>query len=256
MFFFDRTKLILKWVGMLGLVGLLLTGCKSSRTATNRGSNGRIVPGREYHFGGKPGGKQDSSGEDYSKGISDPVAKALIAEAQSWIGTRYQYGGMSKDGTDCSGFMMSVYDRACGVKIPRTTRDQVKYCTKIARNNMLPGDLIFFAPGNAEEKVGHVGLYIGDGRMIHASSSRGVIVSHFNTGYWADRYFISGRVDAAGAWRKASPSKPTSPSASASQNPSSQPASASPEVSTPSLDLLDELINQKIDSIFSSQSFE
>jgi lipoprotein Spr len=250
MLLFNRIEFTLKWVASLSLVVLLLlTGCKSSRSSVNKGGNGRIVPGREVHFGGASGSSSaNGGGIDYSKGITDPVAKALIAEAQSWIGTRYQYGGMSKEGTDCSGFVMSVYRNACHLKIPRTTRDQVKYCTKIVRNKMLPGDLVFFAPGRTEDKVGHVGLYIGDGRMIHASSSRGVMVSGFDSGYWGERYLVGGRVEAAGikgngkSGQKADDNKNTPVERNA--------------IGFYDTDIIDDIIDQKIDSIFSSQFFE
>ena len=92
---------------------------------------------------------------------------------------------------------MRVYGNVCGVKIPRSTREQVRYCTKVARNKMQPGDLVFFGPEKDDDKVSHVGLYIGEGRMIHASSSRGVMVSGFDSGYWADRYFTGARVEGA-----------------------------------------------------------
>lgn len=130
------------------------------------------------------------------KETDDPMARALISEAQQWIGTRYRYGGQTKDGTDCSGLVMSLYKDVCGVKIPRTTTEQVRYCTKVARNKIRPGDLVFFG-GRTDDDVSHVGLYIGHGQMVHASSSRGVIVSGFDSGYWGERYFTGARVDGA-----------------------------------------------------------
>lgn len=167
-------------------VSLLLTGCGSSRNS-GRGGRGNVTRGSQTSF----------KMEDYTRGISDPMAKALIGEAQEWIGTRYVYGGASRSGTDCSGLVMSVFNNVCGVKLPRSTREQVRYCTKIARNKMKPGDLVFFASEKADDKVSHVGLYIGEGRMIHASSSRGVMVSGFDSGYWGDRYFTGARIEGA-----------------------------------------------------------
>ena len=161
-----------------------LTGCKSRQSASGGGQT--YDPRRDR-----------LTLEDCLREIDDPMARALISEAGGWLGTRYVYGGASKQGTDCSGLVMSVFNNVCELKIPRTTRDQVRYCTPVARNKMRPGDLVFFAPGKKEDKVSHVGLYIGQGRMIHASSSRGVMVSGFDSGYWGDRYFTGARVDGA-----------------------------------------------------------
>ena len=268
---------------------LLLTGCKSSRSSVKRGSESSAV-------------KVEL--KDYTKGIRDPMAKALVSEAQGWIGTRYLYGGDSKAGTDCSGLVMRVYGNVCGLKLPRSTREQVRYCTKIARNKMRPGDLVFFGSDNDDDKVSHVGLYIGEGRMIHASSSRGVMVSGFDSGYWGQRYFTGARIESApmafaninggkkGRGGKDSrvisapepetiPSVPVIPRiqevpvvpsppdgsvgvetpdvilASSPSVQTSEPASGSSTAALPSstpstIDLLDLIINQKVDSIFTS----
>lgn len=107
------------------------------------------------------------------------------------MGTPYRYGGRDRSGTDCSGMMMELYRNVCAVKIPRTTKEQKSYCTEVARNKTRAGDLVFFGSRNG---VSHVGLYIGKGEMIHASSSRGVMVSNIDGGYWGDRYIGAGRV--------------------------------------------------------------
>ena len=147
---------------------------------------------------------------------------------------------------------------------------------------MLPGDLVFFAQplktdvtdpemnndeiygvsdlgkpsaAPAIERVSHVGLYIGDGRMIHASSSRGVMVSSCDTGYWGDRYVTGARVEAAPrayASLHGGERRPTEPAPSAVSVPA--PAPQLQAQNTPStIDLLDMLINDKVDSIMSSQ---
>jgi len=254
---FFRLVFIRSLVVALGCI-LLLTGCKSSRT---------VATGR----GGTPVSAWQT--EDYSRDVADPMARALIAEAQRWIGTRYVYGGESRQGTDCSGLVMRVYGDVCGIKIPRSTREQVKYCTKVARNKMRPGDLVFFSSGKSDDRVSHVGLYIGQGKMIHASSSRGVMVSGCDTGYWGERYFTGARVDKApGAFaahngRRYVPevsdpdpslSDPDLSLSAAEAVPAAitvAPAtvSAPPEGTTATIDLLDVIINQKVDSIFSSQ---
>lgn len=246
----------------------LLTGCKSSRNST-RGSGVSYDPRIDR-----------VTLEECLQEVEDPMARALISEAEGWLGTRYVYGGASKQGTDCSGLVMSVFNNVCELKIPRTTRDQVRYCTPVARNKMQPGDLVFFAPGKSQESVSHVGLYIGKGRMIHASSSRGVMVSGFDAGYWGERYFTGARVEGAprayaALNRKKAPSvpisipapepimpetliavsdpldapAPTPPAQTESTTVTSSLATSSPVLS---IDLLDLLINEKVDSIFTS----
>lgn len=293
--------------------GLTLCGCGSSRSSI-KGSQGKVVRNER---------KGDSGRQPYTSkpvsisGIDDQMACDLISEANRWLGTPYSYGGTTTGGTDCSGLVMSLYRDVTGVKIPRTTREQVRYCTNLARNNIRPGDLVFFANG---KEVSHVGLYVGNGSMIHASSSRGVIVSDIDSGYWARRYLTGGRVEpareswaslngnrrgknkgaprqpapaspatppeapsqllynhgemAAASPRPAStapsipasqvgdilaassapqPTAPTSPSSPTTPSPPTSPSLPTPSSSVSEIDLLDLIITQKTDSIFSSQ---
>lgn len=278
---------LLKLTIAMTVVGALLSGCGSGRHSVRSGGSGQITDIRGKQGGGSPSKTPVKiSAEELLRGVSDPMARALILEAHEWLGTQYVYGGASRAGTDCSGFVMNVYNNACGVKIPRTTRDQVRYCTQIARNRLAPGDLIFFGRGQSADSVSHVGMYVGDGRMIHASSSRGVIVSDFDRGYWADKYCTGARVDAAPmAFAKLSktnrrtiqptptvnpvaPTPPPPPAAQPAPQPVPQPASqpapqpvplpaanqtlaVSPANSSPTLtiDLLDMIISAKVDSI-------
>lgn len=131
------------------------------------------------------------------------MGRDLASEARRWLGTPYRYGGRDRNGTDCSGLVMELYRTVCAMKIPRTTVEQKSYCTKVARNKARMGDLVFFGSGKSENSVSHVGLYIGKGEMIHASSSRGVMVSRVDAGYWGDRFRGIGRIDGAYAsWAK------------------------------------------------------
>ena len=212
-------------------------------------------------------------------------------------------------GTDCSGMVMGIFRSVCATKIPRTTAQQLSYCTKVARNKARVGDLMFFGPSNNPSAVSHVGVYIGKGEMIHASSSRGVTVSKVDAGYWGERFCGAGRVGGAyDSWASISglrkkksksgkrggdpapvelpddghlpvmevaydklpvagnhlplESAPSAPQATtASSAPQTMAASSSSvvssvtEVASPSasIDLLDLIINQKVDSIFSER---
>ncbi|MDE6010460.1 MAG: C40 family peptidase [Muribaculaceae bacterium] len=126
----------------------------------------------------------------------DPMSKKLMMEAQSWLGTKYKYGGHSRKGTDCSGMVMEVFLATTGIKLPRNSAEQQKFCKNVKRTDLVHGDLIFFSNDRRTGRVGHVGIYVGDGKMIHASTSKGVMVSMLDEAYWTRHYAGSGRVEA------------------------------------------------------------
>lgn len=118
--------------------------------------------------------------------------RLLLTEAFEWQGTPYKMGGTTRRGVDCSGFVMQTYVNSLGIKLPRTSAAQAKFCKKIKKKDMVPGDLVFF--NTSGKDVSHVGLYIGQGQFIHASSSKGVMVSHLDHDYWHKRLVMCGRV--------------------------------------------------------------
>ncbi len=121
---------------------------------------------------------------------------AVMKEARTWLGTRYVYGAASRRATDCSGFTMSVFRNACDFSLPRSAAGQAAFCKKIKKSEMRPGDLIFFHGTNRRKRgVTHVGMYIGDGKFIHASSRRGVVVSGVEENYYSRHFHSAGRVE-------------------------------------------------------------
>ncbi len=120
----------------------------------------------------------------------------IIDGAYGWVGTPYAYGGTTRKGVDCSGFVQRLFADIAAVSLPRNTRKQAEYCRPVKRELLQPGDLVFFNGSRIGGGIGHVGLYLGDDRMIHASSSRGVIVSAITERYYTQRYCGGGRVDA------------------------------------------------------------
>ena len=102
--------------------------------------------------------------------ITSKYSTNVVSIAEKWIGTPYLYGGNTKVGIDCSGFVKNVYQEL-GVNLPRTSAQQYKSLKPT--NTPAVGDLIFFKKGNV---VNHVGIFIGDGKMIHSSSKKGVII--------------------------------------------------------------------------------
>lgn len=122
--------------------------------------------------------------------------KKLLSEAKKWLGVPYLYGGSDRNGVDCSGFVLNVFSKALEIKLPRTSRQQNDFCTKLSRAQLQPGDLVFFDTKKSPDgRVSHVGLYVGNGNMIHASSSKGVIVTSIDSRYYASRFLSGGRVE-------------------------------------------------------------
>lgn len=114
----------------------------------------------------------------YGEGVSD-IRVEIVEYAKQFLGNPYVYGGTSlTKGTDCSGFVQSVF-KNFGVKLSRSSRSQVNDGTKISLSDLLPGDLIFYTNGSGT--INHVALYIGGGQVIHASSPKtGIKISKYN----------------------------------------------------------------------------
>ena len=120
-------------------------------------------------------------------------AKALLENVDDWYGVRYRTGGNSKSGVDCSGFTVAVYLAAYGIALPRVSRDQYRISRKISTTELQEGDLVFF--NTRGSGVSHVGVYLGNNKFIHASVSRGVMVSGLFEPYYIQRYIGAGRID-------------------------------------------------------------
>lgn len=118
------------------------------------------------------------------------IARALTRDALRFIGTPYVFGGTSGYGFDCSGYVQHVFAMA-GIYLPRTADAQYYAGSRVSGAPSI-GDLVFFQ--TYELGPSHVGIYLGGGRFIHASSSRGVMVSSLGEGYWASRYIGAKRV--------------------------------------------------------------
>jgi cell wall-associated NlpC family hydrolase len=119
------------------------------------------------------------------------MTRNILKTAYSMLGVPYMFGGISPGGFDCSGFVCYVFGKA-GISLPRMADLQFDAVTHVPRSNLKTGDLVFFetyCPGPS-----HVGIYVGDGKFIHASCSKGISVAEVFTGYWGARYLGAGRV--------------------------------------------------------------
>ncbi|MBD2811166.1 C40 family peptidase [Xenorhabdus sp. Vera] len=117
--------------------------------------------------------------------LSDPimVITQLKDQLDQWHGTPYRYGGMNRHGIDCSGFVYRTFYDRFNIRLPRTTNEQTKLGTKISKDDLMPGDLVFFKTGSGESGL-HVGIYDTNNEFIHASTSKGVIRSSLDNVYW------------------------------------------------------------------------
>ncbi len=115
----------------------------------------------------------------------------LYSQFYEWQDVRYKLGGLSKQGVDCSGFVHLTYKSKLGVKLPRTTRLQAKLGRDIAKNELTAGDLVFFKTGSVTR---HVGIYLENNKFLHASASRGVMISKLDNVYWRANYWKSIRL--------------------------------------------------------------
>ncbi|MDC5821743.1 NlpC/P60 family protein [Vibrio europaeus] len=116
---------------------------------------------------------------------------SLLGVYKTWKGAPYRLGGTTLSGVDCSAFVQTTYKDALGLQLPRTTLAQVKLGKEIDYSDAHVGDLVFF---RTAPKVRHVGVYIGNKQFMHASTSKGVIISRLDNPYWASKYWHFRRV--------------------------------------------------------------
>lgn len=116
---------------------------------------------------------------------------SIVSTAMNYLGVPYVWGGSSPKGFDCSGFVQYVF-RQNGVSLPRTAASQKSASPSISRSSLQPGDLVFFSNGGG---ISHVGIYIGNGNMVHAPHTGDVVkVSSINSSYYINHYAGAARV--------------------------------------------------------------
>lgn len=120
------------------------------------------------------------------------VKETLYAQYSQWKNTKYRIGGLTRHGIDCSGFVYMTFKTKLGLVLPRSTEFQVELGESVDRNQLRAGDLVFFKTGRIDR---HVGIYLEDGRFLHASTSQGVIISGLDESYWKSAYWKAKRLD-------------------------------------------------------------
>lgn len=154
-------------------------------------------------FGSEAAAKQTALAAQKNTEIAANILLAqkvdqLLKEAQTYLGTPYRFGGMSRSGIDCSAFVLSVYGAAAGINLPRVAAAQAQEGETVSKEDLQKGDLIFFSHGGG--RISHVAIVEdvtpeGEIRFIHAASSRGVMISTLNNDrYWAPKYRFAKRI--------------------------------------------------------------
>lgn len=116
----------------------------------------------------------------------------IVSVAKEQIGVPYKFGGTTTSGFDCSGYVSFVFDQF-DIALPRTAADMYQKGESIEKADLEAGDLVFFE--TYKKGASHVGIYIGDNKFIHASTSKGVITSSINDQYyWGSRYLGAKRI--------------------------------------------------------------
>jgi murein DD-endopeptidase / murein LD-carboxypeptidase len=121
---------------------------------------------------------------------SSDTAQSIISTGEQFMGVPYHFGAKSgrTDEFDCSSFTQYVYKQN-GIKIPRSSRQQATVGTSVSRDQLQPGDLVFFY-----SPVHHVAIYIGNGKILHTYGKPGVTISNLNSGWWSAHYKSARRV--------------------------------------------------------------
>ena len=125
-----------------------------------------------------------------------PVAEDVLFRALGLVGTPYRWGGNTPDsGFDCSGLIGYVYRDAAGIALPRSTREMIGIrAPDIDKSALQSGDLVFFAT-NGGSQVSHAGIYVGEGRFVHAPATGGTVrLDYLSNSYWQKTYLNAKRV--------------------------------------------------------------
>jgi cell wall-associated NlpC family hydrolase len=156
------------------LTAFLAAGCATAIRQLPGGPHERVVPVTT------PAEVEATSGEK------------IVSIAEGLIGTPYRYGGETpRAGFDCSGLVFYSFEQM-GLRVPRTAADQRKASERIGRNDLAPGDLVFFR--SSKGRIDHVGIYAGEGRFIHAPNSGSVVsYAYLDDPYYRSHFVSAGR---------------------------------------------------------------
>ncbi|CNE85835.1 bifunctional murein DD-endopeptidase/murein LD-carboxypeptidase [Yersinia mollaretii] len=173
-------------------VAVMLSACSSPQTSNLNNSQTEMRAVND-----KDGLLLQASQDEFEAMVRNVDVKSKILEQYAgWKGVRYRLGGSTKRGIDCSAFVQTTFREQFGMDLPRSTSEQQDLGKKIQRTKLRPGDLVLFRAGSTGR---HVGIYLGNDKFVHASTSVGVTISSLNEDYWNKRYRDGRRVLSSGS---------------------------------------------------------
>lgn len=128
-----------------------------------------------------------------TKELSSQKGKEVANYVKKFIGCKYVYGGSGPSSFDCSGLTMYVYKKF-GISLPHSATAQSKIGTTVSREDLQPGDLIFFKNYRTNKGIGHVGIYIGDNKFVHASTEKTGVITSTLSGSYSSRFVTATRL--------------------------------------------------------------
>lgn len=171
-------------------------GSQADRTVADNKDGNADKAGDAQQTGDVPPGTEEPADGDAAQSEDKVDRQAVVEYAKKFLGVKYEWGEESpKTGFDCSGFVWYVYDKF-GISITRQSSSQAQGGRKISKSELKPGDLVFFDTNDQNGKlndISHVGIYIGDGKFIHASTyeHKKIVIESLSSSYYSKRYMCA-----------------------------------------------------------------
>ncbi|MGN5952997.1 C40 family peptidase [Sphingobacterium lactis] len=181
------------WIILLSAI-LFLSSCGARKKTMGRPTAGAVKPNKNAPISDA----SDARGMEFSNNklenyahllgvkTKDLDSKSLYYMIDDWMGTPHRMGGLDKGGVDCSGFVGMLYQKVYGKDLPRTSRDMAEKVKRKYDDQLKEGDLVFFSFGG--RNIDHVGIYLHNGKFVHVSTRKGVIISNLKDA-WYSKYF-------------------------------------------------------------------
>lgn len=181
------------------LIALIMVNCGAFKKKTTYSKDKEYSKTRKVtvEASESSGSRKSETNRGYEKTSESEIANLIINTALTFSGTKYKFGGTSKRGMDCSGLLYIAFGEH-DVKLPRVSYHMAEEGKRIKIKNVAKGDLLFFRTSRRAKRINHVGMVVAvekdEVKFIHASTSRGVIVSSLREGFWNSAFVKATRI--------------------------------------------------------------